>query len=82
MVLAGTGPLLYALASQLLAAGASIVALLDTTPRANWMAALLALPGFLMSPYLGKGLKLLARTRRAVHVVSGVTMLRAEGEEG
>jgi NADPH-dependent 2,4-dienoyl-CoA reductase/sulfur reductase-like enzyme len=80
VVLAGTGPLLYLLASQLLAAGASIVALLDTTPRANWMAALLALPGFLMSPYLGKGLKLLARTRRAVHVVSGVTVLRAEGE--
>ncbi len=80
VVLAGTGPLLYLLASQLLIAGASMEAVLDTTPRSNWMAASGGLPGFLASPYLGKGLKLLSRVLRHLKVVSGVTALRAEGE--
>ena len=35
VVVAGTGPLLL-LTQQLRAAGAAVVALLDTTPRANW----------------------------------------------
>jgi NADPH-dependent 2,4-dienoyl-CoA reductase/sulfur reductase-like enzyme len=80
VVVAGTGPLLYLLASQLLAAGAPITAILDTTPRANWLAALPALPGFLRSPYFAKGLKLLRAVRREARIVSGVTSLRAEGE--
>ncbi|HET8996159.1 MAG TPA: FAD-dependent oxidoreductase, partial [Acetobacteraceae bacterium] len=40
VVLAGTGPLLWLLAAQYLRAGASIAALLDTTPSDNWRAAL------------------------------------------
>ncbi len=80
VVLAGTGPLLYLLASQLLVAGTSIAAMLDTSPRANRLAAIRALSGFLASPYLGKGLKLLSHVLRNLKVVSGVTALRAEGE--
>lgn len=79
-VLAGCGPLLYLLGGQLLAAGANIVAVLDTTPRANWRAAAGALPSFLLSPYLAKGLKLMATARRKLRFVGGVTALAAEGE--
>ena len=80
-VIAGCGPLLYLLAGQLAAAGANIVAVLDTTPRANWPKALAALPDFLRSPYLAKGLKLMAKARRSLRFVSGVTGLAAEGTD-
>jgi len=79
-VIAGCGPLLYLLASQLAAAGCEIVAVLDTTPRANWQKAFAALPDFLRSPYLAKGLKLMATARRKLRFVSGVTGLSAKGE--
>ncbi|MCU4182492.1 FAD-dependent oxidoreductase [Bosea sp. BH3] len=79
-VIAGCGPLLYLLASQLAAAGAEIVAVLDTTPKRNWSKALAAFPEFLRSPYLAKGLKLMAQTRRKLRFVSGVTGLAAKGE--
>jgi len=79
-VIAGCGPLLYLLASQLAAAGADIVAVLDTTPKRNWSKALAAFPDFLRSPYLAKGLKLMAQTRRKLRFVSGVTGLAAKGE--
>lgn len=79
-VIAGCGPLLYLLAGQLAAAGTEIVAVLDTTPRRNWPRALAALPDFLRSPYLTKGLKLMATTRRKLRFVSGVTGLAAEGD--
>ncbi|WP_406857530.1 NAD(P)/FAD-dependent oxidoreductase [Alsobacter sp. KACC 23698] len=80
VVLAGCGPLLYLLASQLQAAGADIVAVLDTTERANMAAAAAALPDFLLSPYLAKGLKLMLTARRRLRFLGGVTGLRAEGE--
>jgi bacterioferritin-associated ferredoxin len=79
-VIAGCGPLLYLLAGQLAAAGTEIVAVLDTTPRANWAKAIAALPDFLRSPYLAKGLKLMAKARRSLRFVGGVTGLAAEGE--
>lgn len=79
-VIAGCGPLLYLLAGQLAAAGTEIVAVLDTTPRANWSKALAALPDFLRSPYLAKGLKLMAKARRRLRFVSGVSGLAAQGE--
>lgn len=79
-VIAGCGPLLYLLASQLSAAGCEIVAVLDTTPRANWPKALAALPDFLRSPYLAKGLKLMAAARRKLRFVANVTSLSAKGE--
>ncbi|SMH63032.1 FAD/NAD(P)-dependent oxidoreductase [Azospirillum agricola] len=79
-VLAGTGPLLWLLAWQYLRAGSALDAILDTTPRGNWRAALPLLPAFLRSPYLGKGAKLLLEVRRKVKVIDGVTDLRAEGQ--
>ncbi|MCV9938882.1 NAD(P)/FAD-dependent oxidoreductase [Boseaceae bacterium BT-24-1] len=80
-VIAGCGPLLYLLAGQLAAAGAEIVAVLDTTPRSNWLKAAAALPDFLRSPYLAKGLKLMAKARRSLRFVGGVTGLAAEGAD-
>lgn len=79
-VIAGCGPLLYLLAGQLAAAGTEIVAVLDTTPRGNWLKAAAALPDFLRSPYLAKGLKLMAKARRQLRFVGGVTGLAAEGD--
>jgi NADPH-dependent 2,4-dienoyl-CoA reductase/sulfur reductase-like enzyme len=82
-VIAGSGPLLYLLASQLLKAGAAITALLDTTDGANLLPALRHLPGALRHPRdLGKGLRLLADLRRpGLRHVRGVTALAAEGGE-
>lgn len=80
LVLAGSGPLLWLLAWQYLQAGRSPDAILDTTPAANWRAALPLLPGFLRSPYLAKGAKLLLGVRRKVKVIDTVTSLRAVGE--
>jgi NADPH-dependent 2,4-dienoyl-CoA reductase/sulfur reductase-like enzyme len=78
-VIAGCGPLLYLLAGQLAAAGCQIAAVLDTTPAANRAKALAALPDFLRSPYLAKGLKLMLAARRKLRFVSGVTSLTATG---
>jgi NADPH-dependent 2,4-dienoyl-CoA reductase/sulfur reductase-like enzyme len=81
VVLAGTGPLLWLLAAQIIGAGGTIALILDTTPKRNWRAALRHLPRFLASPYAVKGLALLACVRRSVKVISGVSHLRAVGEE-
>lgn len=80
-VLAGSGPLLWLLARQLLDAGAAIAAILDTTPRANRRRALPHAPAFLASPYFRKSLALLRAVRRRVRVIGGVTALAAEGGE-
>jgi NADPH-dependent 2,4-dienoyl-CoA reductase/sulfur reductase-like enzyme len=81
VVIAGCGPLLWLIAWQYLNAGVSIAAILDTTPRANWLTALAHLPAFLASPYLAKGLKLMRAVRAKVRVVAGVEALRAEGTD-
>ena len=78
-VIAGTGPLLFLLASQLLKAGARIDAVLDTTPRENRSRALPHFLSFLFSPYFAKGLKLLGSMRGKVPIVKNVTTLRAQG---
>lgn len=79
-VMAGSGPLLWLLAAQLLRAGARIEAILDTTPRRNWLHALPHLPDFALSPYMRKGWSLLSevRTKVPVHRARG---LRALGED-
>jgi thioredoxin reductase/bacterioferritin-associated ferredoxin len=79
-VLAGCGPLLWQLAAQYLRAGVRLECVLETTPRANRVAARAHLRSFLASPYVGKGLALLARVRGRVPIVRGVTALHAEGE--
>src|SRR5437899_130039 len=67
-VMAGTGPLLWLLAAQILRAGGAIAAILDTTPRGNWLGALPHIPDFALSPYFAKGLKLLREVRAKVQV--------------
>ena len=79
-VLAGSGPLLWLLAWQYLNAGVKIGALLDTTPRANRARALRHTLPFIFSSYFGEGLALMATVQRKVRVISGVTSLRAMGE--
>jgi len=81
MVLAGSGPLLWLLASQYLAADVPLLAILDTTPRKNVLRAIPHLPGFMASPYFRKGLGLVTKVRRAVRVYKNVDKLRAEGSE-
>ena len=81
VVIAGCGPLLWLLAWQYLNAGVTIEAILDTTPRGNWLAALPHLPAFLASPYLAKGLKLMRAVRARTRVISGIEALRAEGSD-
>lgn len=80
VVLAGTGPLLYMFAAQLLRAGGKVAALLDTTPHENYANAAPNLLSFLGSPYAIKGLSLLLKVRKSVPVYSGVTDIAVEGE--
>ncbi len=81
VVIAGCGPLLWLIAWQYLNAGVTLEAILDTTPRENWLSALPHLPAFLASPYLAKGLKLMHAVRAKTRVISGVESLRAEGAD-
>lgn len=81
VVIAGSGPLLYLAALQLLRAGAEVAAVLETTPRANFTSAaahlLLALRS--QSTALLRGLRWLWQLRRRVpHRF--IDDLRAEGE--
>lgn len=78
-VLAGCGPLLYLIAWQYLNAGVPIEAILETTPRDRWRKALPYAWGFLRSPYLVKGLKLLRAVQAAVPIIRGVSELEACG---
>jgi NADPH-dependent 2,4-dienoyl-CoA reductase/sulfur reductase-like enzyme len=81
-VLAGSGPLLYLYAAQLLRAGVEVACVLETTRRRNyahaarrWRAALAG------RAYLAKGLALIREMRRAgIPIVKGVRDLRARGE--
>ena len=81
VVLAGCGPLLWLLATQCLAAGAQIDAILDTTPAGSWRRALRHLPSFALSPYAAKGAAMLASARMKTRVISGVEELRGEGTD-
>lgn len=79
-VLAGCGPLLWLLASQLLAAGARIDAILDTAPAGNWRQAMRGFASFAISPYVAKGLRLMAAVRKGTRVIR-VQELHAEGTD-
>jgi NADPH-dependent 2,4-dienoyl-CoA reductase/sulfur reductase-like enzyme len=81
VVIAGNGALLYQLAAQLIAAGASIAAILDT--GTDYRAALPKLPAALLAagPLL-KGLGMIRAIRRAgVPIRRGITGLRAIGQD-
>lgn len=80
LVIAGSGPLIWLITAQYLRAGARIEAVLDMTAPGAIVRSLQAFPQFLFSPYLRKGLGLLAEVRRRVKVISNVTSLKAEGD--
>ena len=79
VALAGCGPLLWLLAWQYLNAGRRIELILDTTARDNRRRSAAHLPGFLLSPYVAKGLRLVREVRAQVRVISEITQLRAIG---
>jgi NADPH-dependent 2,4-dienoyl-CoA reductase/sulfur reductase-like enzyme len=83
MVLAGAGPLVLLLATQCLAAGAQLTAVLDTTPAGNLSAALPYLPAALRGAgpgYLWKGLSLkMALRREGVKLFRQVTNIALHG---
>ncbi len=65
-ILTGSGPLLFLLASQYLAAGFKIDAIVETTPNSNLRKALKHIPGALISNrYLRKGLAMLNLLRKS-----------------
>ena len=78
-VLAGCGPLLYLVAWQYMKAGVKIEALLDTTGAGGLTQALPHVWGFLRSPYLAKGLKLVHEVRAKARIIRGITALEAVG---
>ncbi|MBS0244623.1 MAG: FAD-dependent oxidoreductase, partial [Proteobacteria bacterium] len=79
-VIAGTGPLLWLLAAQLLRAGGKVEAILDTTPSGAMLAALPHAPGFVLSPLFRKGLALKREVSAKVRVVKGIIALAADGD--
>ncbi|KFG97818.1 (2Fe-2S)-binding protein [Burkholderia paludis] len=82
VVLAGSGPLMYLFAWQLIQANRPPAALLDTTPARNYWRALADLPGALRTPaYLLKGRRLLSAIRRSgIPRIRHVTQLSVEGD--
>lgn len=77
IVLAGSGPLLTLVATQLLKAGADILAILDTSSLRDQMA---GLPGMLARPGLVlRGLLMRAKLARLYH--AGVKLDRIESDE-
>jgi hypothetical protein len=68
-VMAGSGPLLWLLAAQILRAGGRIEAILETGTMLNWLRAAFFLPDFLLSPYFRKGLALVREVKAKVDVI-------------
>ncbi len=83
LVIAGSGPLLFLVASQLLKTGTSIAAILDTTPKQQLWSALRYLPKALSAAsYLFKGLQMIRLLHQAkIPIYKGVTNVRALGDE-
>lgn len=81
-VLAGSGPLLYLLAAQMVRAGVPPLALVETQGRADLIRALPRLAAGLRGwRVLAKGLGLMAELRRAgLRRITGASALRVEGE--
>ncbi|MGH7121169.1 MAG: FAD-dependent oxidoreductase [Acetobacteraceae bacterium] len=82
VVIAGSGPLIYLVASQLVRAGSTVAALLVTTPANRIAGALRELPRALLGGRgLVKGIGWMTEVRRAgIQSVSGVGGLRIEGD--
>lgn len=80
-LLVGSGPLLWLLARQLVAAGAPPAAVVETVPWRRYLAAARGLPRALAAPgHLAKGLRMMRAVRAAgVAVHRGAGNLRIEG---
>lgn len=80
--IAGSGPLLWLYAAQVLEAGGRIDGILDTTPRSNYAHALRHAGGALRNrTYLDRGMALQRQVRKAgVRVISDVAGLEAHGD--
>ena len=81
VVLAGCGPLLYVAASALRAAGAEVVALLDTLSVRHFVRALPQALAFLRSPYYAPGAKLLREVNDEVPIYHDVEEFAALGND-
>ena len=83
IALAGGGPLLLLVACQLLEAGASISAIIETSPSSNFWRALPLLPQASRAPkLLAKGLRMMMQLKRAgVPCFSAAEQLKIEGGE-
>ncbi|MVA63823.1 opine oxidase subunit OoxA [Agrobacterium vitis] len=81
VVMAGCGPLLYLLASQLVDAGVSDLTVLDTAQSPFRVGVLRHMPEFLLSLYLLKGISVLLKVKRHARVVSGVRSIAITGRE-
>lgn len=81
-IIAGSGPLLWLVASQMVAAGSPPIAIVETTPRGRFQAALPHILGAVRGHrYLRKGLSLIRKVRAAnVPIYTGATELEVLGE--
>jgi thioredoxin reductase len=82
-VLAGSGPLLYLLAAQMVRAGTPPVALIETQTFGDMVSSMANVAGAIKGwRYLVKGLKLLAEIKRAgVKRFTGATRIAIEGSQ-
>jgi NADPH-dependent 2,4-dienoyl-CoA reductase/sulfur reductase-like enzyme len=82
-ILAGSGPLLFLVASQYLQAGVPVQAVLEFAPPANYLRAARSLPMALAAGnYLMRGLRYVREVRRkSEHLHFGVANLAAAGAE-
>ena len=82
-VFAGSGPLLYLIVAQYLRLGVKVAALVDTTPRRNYLTSLPKIPGALRSwPMLLKGLGLMREIATSgIPVFRGARNLSVLGED-
>ena len=80
-VFAGSGPLLYLIVAQYLRLGVKVAAMVDTTPRAHYLAAIPNGPGALRCwPFLRKGLSLMREiSASGIPVFKNATNLRVLG---
>ncbi|WP_084332517.1 NAD(P)/FAD-dependent oxidoreductase [Marinobacterium jannaschii] len=81
-VFVGSGPLLYLIVAQYLRLGIKVKALIDTTPKQNYLQAATEITGALSAPgMIGKGISLLNEIRQAgVAHYRYARELRIEGE--
>jgi len=83
IVLAGSGPFLYTVAGRLAAAGSDIAAILDTTPRTNYLDAIPYFPRALFAwESVLKGLMMFLKVRRLkIPVYRNAKEIQASGRD-